>query len=388
MIRKRKGIVTHLEMLFLLLLCGTALIVVPPGSGQGSEETGWVRQPIPTQKRVLDIFFLNATHGWALSTDSALQTTDGGVTWEGRNWTVTGERVFFLNTTHGWVVSATSVSQTTDGGLTWQNSTGIEPGSFYIPPWFGDICFINQTLGWIVAEKVWRTIDSGMIWECMNVTSLQPPLVQFVCGSFRGNEVWVGGFEGLFYTPDAGQSWENRSGVGVDDLYFKQISFFEDGYGFALRRREQIMRTTDGGESWVTLTYPQPARAPNQSLLNLFSMYFVDTQHGWVGGDLGTLLHTSDGGNHWYLQAVEPEEALPLTIMDIYMLNANLGWLGGGGGTAGGAIYHTSDAGGTDYLPPLTPFQWIILGGFILGGFMLAVVLILGGVFVFKRIRQ
>ncbi|MFX1254313.1 MAG: YCF48-related protein [Promethearchaeota archaeon] len=389
MVRKRKGIVTHIEMFFLLLLCGTALIVVPPGSGQASEGTGWLRQPIPTQKRILNIFFLNATHGWAVSMDyPTLQTTDGGVTWEERNWTVTGYKIFFLNTTYGWMLSATSVYQTVDGGVTWQNCTGIENDSFYISERMGNIYFVNQTFGWIVARRVWRTTDGGKTWELPDMDIPPSLLSKFICASFRGERGWVGGFDGqLLYTPDAGRTWENQSDI-KDGLHFERILFLEDELGIAIRGIDQLMRTVDGGKTWVTLSYPQPAKEYNRPPFVLFSMHFVDAQHGWVGGGMGTLLHTSDGGNHWYLQAVEPNEFIPLTIMTIYMLNATHSWLRGGGGTAGGAIYHTSDAGGTDYLPPLTPFQWIILGGFILGGFMLAVVLILGGVFVFKRIRQ
>ena len=39
-----------------------------------------------------------------------------------------------------------------------------------------------------------------------------------------------------------------------------------------------------------------------QSDNNLFDVYFTDTNHGWVVGSNGTILHTTDGGNFWEAQ--------------------------------------------------------------------------------------
>jgi photosystem II stability/assembly factor-like uncharacterized protein len=55
----------------------------------------------------------------------------------------------------------------------------------------------------------------------------------------------------------------------------------------------------------------------------LRSVYFLDSNRGWVAGTGGTLLQTSDGGNTW-------TRLLPLTrdtLHDVYFADENVGWL-------------------------------------------------------------
>jgi photosystem II stability/assembly factor-like uncharacterized protein len=55
----------------------------------------------------------------------------------------------------------------------------------------------------------------------------------------------------------------------------------------------------------------------------LRAVYFLDQNHGWVGGTNGTLLETKDGGNNW-------KKLSPLTtdtLLDIYFADDETGWL-------------------------------------------------------------
>ncbi len=51
------------------------------------------------------------------------------------------------------------------------------------------------------------------------------------------------------------------------------------------------LKTTDGGNNWIQ----QNSNTTNR----LLSVYFIDNQTGWAGGDDGILLKTTDGGNNW-----------------------------------------------------------------------------------------
>lgn len=61
---------------------------------------------------------------------------------------------------------------------------------------------------------------------------------------------------------------------------------------------------------------------PQVTTNDLTKLHFVNADTGWVVGDLGTIIKTTDGGNSWEFQ--------PLTInaelVDIYMLNPDTGW--------------------------------------------------------------
>jgi len=57
-----------------------------------------------------------------------------------------------------------------------------------------------------------------------------------------------------------------------------------------------ILKTTDGGETWVGSS--ERARV-GETRNNLENIWFVSPTTGWVIGSFGTLLHTTDGGENW-----------------------------------------------------------------------------------------
>ena len=55
---------------------------------------------------------------------------------------------------------------------------------------------------------------------------------------------------------------------------------------------------------------------------NLKKVIFVDSLYGWVAGDSGIIIHTSNGGNNWVTQKRNPAEY----IFDFFFLNRLYGW--------------------------------------------------------------
>lgn len=55
---------------------------------------------------------------------------------------------------------------------------------------------------------------------------------------------------------------------------------------------------------------------------NLKSIFFLDSLKGWVAGDSGIILFTSDGGNNWTTQS----STVNTTIHDIFFLDSLFGW--------------------------------------------------------------
>jgi len=61
--------------------------------------------------------------------------------------------------------------------------------------------------------------------------------------------------------------------------------------------------------------------SPTSNKLN--SVYFVDSLYGWAVGDLGTIIHTTNGGTSWLIQNSNTDS---LIIRDVFFLDRNLGW--------------------------------------------------------------
>lgn len=70
------------------------------------------------------------------------------------------------------------------------------------------------------------------------------------------------------------------------------LFFVSDSTGWATGAAGTLMKTLDGGRTWI------PRRAGTLAALHKVS--FVDENVGWVSGDLGELLRTQDGGLTWH----------------------------------------------------------------------------------------
>jgi len=64
-------------------------------------------------------------------------------------------------------------------------------------------------------------------------------------------------------------------------------------------------------------------RVPSPTQRILTRCYFVDSVYGWVAGDSGTIINTTNGGASWGLQNTG---ILNYNIDDVFFLNRNLGW--------------------------------------------------------------
>ena len=71
---------------------------------------------------------------------------------------------------------------------------------------------------------------------------------------------------------------------------------------------------------------------------DLTVVFFVDPDHGWIGGDGGTVFHTEDGGQTWSQQTIDTTD----NVNDIYFRNKEHGFL-----LAGNRIFRTNDGGRT-----------------------------------------
>ncbi|HSD62412.1 MAG TPA: YCF48-related protein, partial [Ignavibacteriaceae bacterium] len=103
------------------------------------------------------------------------------------------------------------------------------------------------------------------------------------------NNGWVAGGSGkILKTTDGGTNWSSlTSGTGTP---FYGISFTDANNGTVIGMTS-IYRTTDGGTTWVN----QPSGTGSL----LWDVDFIDANNGFVVGDAGTILKTTNGGTNW-----------------------------------------------------------------------------------------
>ena len=188
--------------------------------------------------------------------------------------------VYFMDSQNGLVVGDGGLMlKTSDGGKTWEKMEvdmrppGAEQRPGGRPGGFGrggsaplyNIYFVDENVGYITGGRgtILKTEDGGKTWGRKMATSDTPG---------RGGR---------------------RGGIRANLMGIQMIS---ETTGFIAGSENTILKTTDGGETWVGSS--ERARV-GETRNNLEGIWFVSPTTGWIIGSFGTLLHTADGGENW-----------------------------------------------------------------------------------------
>ena len=269
------------------------------------------------------------------------RTTDGGITWfeqfsDTLNYL---NDICFIDNSNGWAVGENGVIlHTINGGTNWFLQTSGTTSQLY------SVSFIDQNNGAAVGDMaiILKTSDGGNTWYQQSDGMTRMLLdIQF---TDINNGVAVGGTIGgdavILRTSNGGTNWSlNLLGLG----WLNALSFCDERNGFAVGDGGRIFRTTNGGESWL--------QQSSNTNLPLNDVVCIDSSLGVVVGgytyysmythdefyQVQELLKTEDGGINWSKQSSGSLNALN----GISFIGPNNGWIVGDRGI----ILHTTNGG-------------------------------------------
>jgi len=144
------------------------------------------------------------------------------------------------------------------------------------------------------------------------------------------------------------------------------VCFLDGSVGWVAGNRGTILKTTDGGQTWHSQSYPTTD--------DLYGLCFVDPSTGWAVGGWDTILHTTDGGAHW---ATQDSPTSYKSLFDVTFFDRHTGWIVGASGAAlkttdGGAHWVQAIAGSSEWFYTLSftdpATGWLAgYGGAVLG---------------------
>jgi photosystem II stability/assembly factor-like uncharacterized protein len=270
----------------------------------------WITQPSGTTINLTDICFADEYNGWIVGfsqyngswTSIILHTTDGGINWLQQTSFAGSIQLYdlcFVDANNGWAAGAEYsgdgdgvILRTTDGGINWLTSM-VQPSIGH----FFSVYFIDSNTGWACGDGdiILKTTNGGTSWT----THVPSPGAYYSCVYFVDeNNGWAVG-DRVIHTTNGGANWSTRINYNYGTYYFK-TDFVDLNNGWIVGRtsfiNQLILKTTNGGLSWSsqsTGTYHQ-----------LNSVNFRDNNVGWLVGENGTILHTTNGG----VSFVEEEE--------------------------------------------------------------------------------
>ena len=265
----------------------------------------WTKVNSPVSSSLRNCVFTDDQNGWAAGDEGVIiHTSNGGSTFEIQNSGITFyiNDIFFLNNRLGWVVaneflfSGTTILTTTNGGSNWSSEIFPDSSKFFRTIYFRDS--LNGFMGGF-GGAIYKTSNAGNSWYPSIVDTSEysgypisritfsTPLRGFACGGY----IDIAGV--IWRTNDGGFSWSagNYSPEPFYDFYVKdQNNLISAGGDFEYG--VQICNTSDAGANWKYFSLELFGQA--------YSIDFRTPNEGWMAlGYSRTWAVTYDSGNTW-----------------------------------------------------------------------------------------
>ncbi len=140
------------------------------------------------------------------------------------------------------------------------------------------------------------------------------------------DEVWIVGASGhVWKSEDGGSSWTQKAmsgGTPITSYALYDVHFYDANHGFIVGANKNFLYTTDGGDTW---TLNNSALSSNDN----FGVHAVDANTVWVVGETPSpttskLTYASD-----WSAAAEYTGSSSEHLMDVFLTNADNGWVAG-----------------------------------------------------------
>jgi photosystem II stability/assembly factor-like uncharacterized protein len=219
-----------------------------------------------------------------------------------------------------------SVARSTDSGASWTR-VGAPTSNDVV-----DVSFPTSDLGYAVDTDgaVFRTDNGGGSWAILGDAGDAP---RAITASGDGNTVMLIGPRGIRRSANGGANFDPVESPVVENVELEDVDRTGDGVVYVNGKRA-LAYTTDEGKTWKAMK--RPGRA------SILEVDFVDRKVGYVLAVDGRVWRTGNRGSSWVELLGVGQTGYEIAFGDTqngYIALSNFG------GTGGGWVLHTSDAG-------------------------------------------
>lgn len=216
-----------------------------------------------------------------------------------------------------------AIQRSTNGGRTWRSGTNglgdTGQGSGPFRSRLANSKLYPDRVFAVGSSGVWRSTDFAESWESVRIVDslwsftnsmeIEVSLADF-------NVVWAGGRllhnSRLYVSADGGETFEPTSYYTPDTLgSISSIATHpiepETAYAlFSFQGKPKVLKTTDLGQTWEDISGFDAAKDGKSSrgfpdvAVNALIVFPHDTNHIWVGSEIG-IVESTDGGQSWTL---------------------------------------------------------------------------------------
>ncbi|HMS33482.1 MAG TPA: YCF48-related protein, partial [Ignavibacteria bacterium] len=261
------------------------------------------------------------------------RTTNSGLNWTPANTPTTDWSMFMVKCVSASEIYAVGdpgfLYKSTDLGVSWSALPISVTGTAVTFVWYsldhyGSTYILSGDYGQIAMST-----DGCATWSAPGYFQLSNSLIYNITNVPGTAKYWAVGrafpfgssTKQIMYSSNGGTNWTTYNvGVVAD---FTSISMINENTGYISGTNNRVMKTTDGGASWVAKTGPSPV-ATSQ----IYTCDFIDENTGWVFVNFstvagGNIFKTTNGGDNWnqYTTGTSSEN-----IYSADMVDANTGF--------------------------------------------------------------
>ncbi len=231
----------------------------------------------------------------------------------------TGKDIDFVSNNIGYIITSNELLETLDAGNSWQKKQNISSGN--------DMSFYNS-IGFIVGNYgyVLKSMNSGTSWTQIstgfNVTFNTINIID-------KDNIILSSSNSIVKSTDGGITWESLT---IPNVKVNKTFFVNSLTGHAACNGGTMLKTIDGGQNWYV------TQSTNTFPSNFFTVYFVNENVGFSTREHSEMYKTTDGGETWL-----EVSGISQAIYDFHFLDEDIGFITGDHG----ATFKTMDGGAT-----------------------------------------
>jgi len=168
-------------------------------------------------------------------------------------------------------------------------------------------CDNRRRIGWL---------GSTIATSCLNSVSFTSSDTGYITGN-KGS---------ILKTTDGGIYWVKQTSGTDNDLTDICFTSAHTGYAVAITG---LSENQWWWKNWEPKTNNNSFKASNTITNHLYAVDFIDADTGYIVGEYGIILKTTDAGNTWITQPGISNE----TLRSVHFANTNTGYIAGGYGT-------------------------------------------------------
>ncbi|MEO8446134.1 MAG: YCF48-related protein [bacterium] len=306
----------------------------------------WTAQTTGGANYLFNLYFIDENFGFAgggALGGEIVKTTNGG-----QNWTLvfqgnpTVYSFHFFDNLNGIAGCGNGrVFMTTNGGDSWTfriSDGGIDIRSM-------NFLDANTGFGFGSGSVYVKTTDGGNNWLQSETIGETPSSQYFDADMTEDGSIFaVGSFGAMVRSTNSGETFDFPA--SVTDGYISDIEFLNVSTGYAVAgfNKGDILKTTNGGQDWVSQI--------TEYIPPVYGISFTDDNTGYLAGSV-TVYKTTNAGTNWTISYASTQNEI---FTDVYFTTANTGYVTG----SYGRLLKTTNAG-NNWTPMTIPSSGTIL---------------------------